>query len=511
MSYYEVVMTYPGSKRRLYHQAMLELRTDGLKKRDCILSMFVKADRITLEKHKDPRAIQHRHPKYNLAFQSFVKPLEHHVYSNLLLGYSNTRVVAKGLNPYQRASLFIEKCSHYEKPMFLCIDHARCDSTIRVEHIKAVHRLYRKVYGRSRRLYQCMQAQIHNKGRTKNGITYKVDGTNTSGDPDTGYKTVIVCLLVLMRFCEQFEKWDIIMDGDDAVVIVEAYQTIDVRPFALCGFETEVGVTAELQQVEFCQCKLIETDPPVFVRNPIRVMSRAAIALKQMAPWQFRAWMAGVGACELACNSGVPVLQEYGTQLERVSTIKIFENEYRMVPGGHKWKPVTDKARLSFERAFGIDTTTQKAMESLNFTGYSYECYFKRLQYRKFLGKSKDTRIFESYVGSVKSIWRSGACFRSLHPGTSSSDWQACWPTLAAVQQPPPNGNGATTVPPPNGHEPTTTGHERSRPREAARTRQRTGTRPRGTSAEDDADTTAAECARWRLTHVSGHRVLNSS
>lgn len=99
MSYYDVVMTYPGSKRRLYHQAMLELRTDGLKKRDCILSMFVKADRITLEKHKDPRAIQHRHPKYNLAFQSFVKPLEHHVYSNLLLGYSNTRVVAKGLNP----------------------------------------------------------------------------------------------------------------------------------------------------------------------------------------------------------------------------------------------------------------------------------------------------------------------------------------------------------------------------------------------------------------------------
>lgn len=221
-SYSEVINVYTGPKKQIYLRALKNLQLYGYKQRYSNISMFVKPDRYPSGDiaNKDPRAIQYRDPEFNLMLSRYIKAFEHHCYTNLTYGVvSNTRVIAKGLNNYQRAELIMEKAACFKNPVFILLDHSRFDSTINVEHLKATHRKYQKAF-RSKSLQKLLNCQIHNKGRSKHGITYQTYGTRMSGDPDTGCGNSVVNADVLWAYFKYSKilKYDFILDGDDSIL-----------------------------------------------------------------------------------------------------------------------------------------------------------------------------------------------------------------------------------------------------------------------------------------------------
>lgn len=364
MPFAKIIERYKGSKRKAYERARDELFERGLQSRHSLVRMFVKVERFPLDKlvEKAPRAIQYRGPHFNLCVMKYTIPFEEVYYPELHYGVvSGTRVVAKGLNNEQRARLFVDKSTYFKRPVYTMLDHSAFDSTIRVEHLKSTHRKYAMSFGRKcRRLFR---HQLVNVGYSKNGIKYVVHGTRMSGDADTGLGNTIINLDAIsgVLWKSGIEKFDILVDGDDAIVITEEGQEINFSLFSRLGFQTKYTQTRNIHHVDFCQSRLILRPDPIFVRNPARVMSNSTVALKKYP--DMRGWIAAYGECECSVVPGVPVLQEYCRFLRRVSEKRYYDQdlERRMAVGEEQ--PVSDIARLTFMEAWGVPPPIQVEME----------------------------------------------------------------------------------------------------------------------------------------------------
>lgn len=381
-TYEEIIAGYTGTKKRSYHQAAYRLRKEGLLPQDTWVSMFVKPDRFpsgTVEE-KAPRAIQFRSQKFNLALGSYIKPIEEHYYKNLHYGVvSRTRVIAKGLNNQQRAELVLHKVDHFQNPVFVLIDHSAFDSTISVAHLKSTHRKYDRCY-RSKQLRGLLKTQLNNKCMSKHGIRYTTRGTRKSGDYDTGCGNSIVNADAIYGFLSEngITKYDFILDGDDAVIIVEKHDAQNLRHdvWGRLGFKTKMKVVRNIEEVEFCQSRIILGAVITFSRNPTRAMSNAMACRRYYTPTAWPRWLAAVGLCEAATNRGVPCLQSFGLQLAGLSTKPLFsEDMLYKYSGVEPIAPleVTADARATFTLAWGIPFDVQLLIEQYNYTACVYD------------------------------------------------------------------------------------------------------------------------------------------
>lgn len=373
----ELVMDYTGSKRRAYYGAMLELIKGGWHRKDARVSMFVKPDRYSSGdiKEKAPRAIQFRSMKYNLMVASYLKPFEHWFYQQKL--GCRHRVVAKGLNPYERAQLYADKINEFHNPVFIECDHSKFDSTIRVEHLRTIHRLYKRAFPHDSQLRQLLHLQLYNKGYTKHGIKYKVAGTRMSGDFDTGLGNSFINYITIESVLRVsgVRKFEIILDGDDSIIIIEDGDKDKMRydHFKNLGFETKIKVKNDPRQVDFCQCRYIRYPVHNFVRNPIRAISHSMATLKMYTPKKLQQWKGGVGMCELALNIGSPVLQALGIGMATSDYWLDQDMRIRMGrlrPG--RVFPVSADARHDYFMAWGIDEEMQMIMED-SFTDVTFQ------------------------------------------------------------------------------------------------------------------------------------------
>lgn len=423
-SYDDIIKNYTGNKKRLYRHACVQLRTSGLERRHGVVKMFVKPDRIPLADigDKDPRAIQYRSPVFNLAMLSYIHPFEAKIYPNVDYGVvSGTRVIVKGLNNYERAELFLNKVDHFRNPLFLLLDHSRFDSTINRHHLLSTHRKYQRAF-RSKQLGKILRVQLKNKGYTKGGIKYRTTATRMSGDPDTGCGNSVVngdCIHGFLRL-SGITKYDYILDGDDSVVIIEKGDRTkcDFTLFEKMGFKTKYEITTELDQVEFCQSKIILAEQPVFSRNPFRAVSHTVLR-KRYPRKTIGRWVAAVGECERACNLGVPVLQAYGTKLADLTRNYFVDDDLRFRWGLHshgKNRVVTDDARLSFYLAWGVPPEAQTILEEHNWTSNVYFVLSERLPYTKYAELACTTRRVQAIEQS--SPESSGGCWWNC-----SSSW----------------------------------------------------------------------------------------
>lgn len=380
-TYEAVVAGYTGSKKRAYHDAMVKNRMYGIPPKHPV-QMFIKADKYPVADldTKAPRAIQYRGPRFNIAFGVYIKAFEDWLYPSVHYGVvSRTRVIAKGLNNYERAELWLEKVSHFRQPRFLCVDHSTFDATINEHHLRTTHRKYLKAF-RSKTLAKLCKAQIVNKGYTRSGIKYMARGTRMSGDPDTACGNSIVNADCLYGFLTRsgISKYDLMLDGDDSIIVVEAHDVpkLDYMLFERMGFTTKHELFEELHEVEFCQAKLILAQRPVFARNPARALSRAGVARHSYAPQIWARWLAGVGLCEQAQSQGVPVLQAFGTKLASLSNRPFFDAETRYVREtyqiGRHAIPVTADARDTFALAWGVPWDIQQVLEEYDYTANSF-------------------------------------------------------------------------------------------------------------------------------------------
>lgn len=305
-TYQQVVDCYSGAKKRMYQLASLELKKFGIRQTDHHISMFIKHDKYDGNiEDKLPRAIQYRQARFNLSVATYLKPFEEKFYS--IPSKSGLRVITKGLNPCQVASLLLEKANLFNCPLFLTCDHSKFDSTINEDHLKFEHSIYNRSYKQTI-LKVLLRKQLFNKGYSRCGIRYSVKGTRMSGDYNTGLGNSLINRAVLESMLYEL-KHEIMLDGDDAIVIIEKrdLQRVDLGHFARCGFTTVVKVVDDIQSVEYCKRRLCFSEPPIMVRNPLRALSNLAVTTYNYGAMGFKPWAMGALECERLANPGIPI------------------------------------------------------------------------------------------------------------------------------------------------------------------------------------------------------------
>lgn len=392
-----VVQHYHGPKRRRYGEAADKLRANGITKRDSWVKMFIKCEKIKFQRSKpnpDPRAIQYRDPVYAVSLATYLKPIEERVYlmkGNRINGLPPTRVIGKGLNQVQRASLLRRKWNRFRKPVCFPLDASRFDQHITDDHLRCEHALYLAMNS-SRTFATLLSWQLRNTVVTSRGIRYKTKGKRMSGDMNTavGNCVLMVCMLALY-FQECGVEWDCLDDGDDILLIIEQDDVERVMGGLEAHFR-DLGMNMKVEPpsttfegIEWCQSRPVCVDGVwTFVRRPDKVLSGALVGNKwaQMKSVRSRRALANtIGLCEAILNAGVPVLSHFAQAIVRNADTprqsKMEQSEqllYRVrkelgksslakIPVVAARQP-SDATRLSFFKAFGVDSDTQLQWEA---------------------------------------------------------------------------------------------------------------------------------------------------
>lgn len=389
---YEMPNLYSGAKRKRYMEAVENYLNYNITKRDASIKFFVKADKLNpVEKvNPDPRAIQFRDPKYCVVLGSYLKPIEHHIYLTKFgcKGVHPSRSIAKGLNALERGQLFMNKVAQFTDPVFVSLDASRFDKHVSYELLQIEHHFY-TLCNPDPIFARLLSWQLINKGYSDLGMVYRVRGRRMSGDMNTAAGNCLLMLLMVTTYFRliSVNKYDVLDDGDDIVVIIErtslpTVETTVKNIFETFGMSMKVeGIVDDPYKVVFCKSNIIEYDLNKFkfVRSPTDVMSKSLCGTKHWSNLIYRRRViSSIATCELFLNLGTPILQAYAVALRR-NVGGNFDPQY--LPDGllcrlHREErshgkisetiepvPITSYARDSFYRAFGISSLEQIRLE----------------------------------------------------------------------------------------------------------------------------------------------------
>lgn len=381
----EALMHFRGARYTLYSNARESLRSKPLARADANLGCFVKAEKFNpLDKvNPDPRMIQARGPRFNLHMAGYIHPLERIVYQ--LRDEFGLRIFAKGLNSFEKADLIRSKFAKLKRPVCYSLDASRFDKHVSPKLLDEEHRFYLTMFPRDAQLAMLCDWQKRNKCFTSNGVRYAARGGRMSGDMNTALGNCVLMYAMLMAVAERLGVTPLVVDdGDDCLMLVEDHEAHKfeecITPYFLeFGMAIKLENRAEVpEQVVFCQSKIVGDR---MVRNPIKVMSNGTSGCKHWHdPKLVRPMLTAVGACELACNAGVPVLQEYALSLlrngrgERAKRIDLeggvlqralYEAGSEQNIYATKAKDVTLEMRMEFERVWGIPVPAQLILEEM--------------------------------------------------------------------------------------------------------------------------------------------------
>jgi hypothetical protein len=403
---------YSGGKKANYIRATDDvLAGGGLTKQSARIKMFVKFEKLNPSKvNPDPRAIQFRDPKYCVAVGRFLKACEHSLYR--LHGDGKilpaTRVIGKGLSQAGRAKLLVEKMRNFSAPCVISLDASRFDQHVSKELLQIEHSVYLAMCN-DPEFRMLLRWQLDNKGVTSRGIKYHTRGKRMSGDMNTALGNCLLMVTMISAIMKG-QHYDILDDGDDCLLIVEQ----DLLPwceenlydeFLSFGMEIKLeNISTTIEGVEWCQSHPIEYAPGKFkfVRDPIKGLSTGLGGVKYVDSERVRRKLVNtIGMAEMCLNLGVPVMQSYAMALMRNSSgsedmsWKFLHSrsarQRRSLRKSHieltaadpmyfrvnrelramnlkqlerlNPQPITDTARISFARAFGITVEEQLEME----------------------------------------------------------------------------------------------------------------------------------------------------
>jgi len=372
-------------------------RAEGIRKSDAGIKMFVKDERIPYNANKpkpDPRAIQFRGAKYCVALGRYLKPLEHVIYELKGDGkiLPNTRVIGKGLSLGGRAMLAKRKWDGFKDPVVVSLDAARFDKHCDKDLLRIEHEFYTTMMP-FEEFCELLAMQLDNRGRTSEGLLYRAIGKRMSGDMNTALGNCVLMVLMVAAFARKFIRnhWDLLDDGDDCLLFIEREDLEMVKRevfahFLSYGHKIKVeNVAYHFEHIVWCQSSPINYSGLgwKFVRNPWKVMMGALGGTKwtTMPRWLRAAMINTIGSAELVLNLGVPVLQAFALALMRNSgTDTILDERYadvlslrvkRELQTMHstmmrRYEPasITDEARISFYKAFGVPPAEQEWMET---------------------------------------------------------------------------------------------------------------------------------------------------
>ena len=391
----QFLSAYTGSKLARYTQASESLKRDPVTKRDAQVTMFVKRERILLTDEKPdpaPRAIQYRNARYGLELGCYLKPIEHMLYSYRGDGklLPPDVMVAKGMNSYQRAEAIARKLARFRDPAVLQLDVSRFDQCVSREALIAEHALY-QIVTPDPKLRQLLSWQLTNYGRSSAGVKYVSDGRRMSGDMNTALGNCVL-MIAMLSYCCRGYSYDILDDGDDALLFVELADADRVAEqlqlhYRRFGFNLKVESIVSgpdmLHRICFCQARVVALDSTTLrmVRDYRKVFRSLTTSEGLNQPLTRATRVAQLALCELALSAGVPVLQSYCLALLRsavraganigvgpVDVSSLFDPQLRYryeLDGVTKAEPceITQVARLSYAVAFECPIPEQLALE----------------------------------------------------------------------------------------------------------------------------------------------------
>lgn len=369
MTMWDIVRSYSGAKRRSYAKAYAEVKIVGFDKKYANVQMFVKPDKYDGYRiyQKAPRAIQYRDPKFNLFLASYLKPIEHALYQTV--DQVGMRWCAKGLNNTERANLIIASADLFDNPIFLLLDHSKFDSSITIDHLKLCAKAYQRWVGGDKFLRYLLSLQWRNKGRTKGGIFYRIEGTKMSGDYNTALDNSLINYLCLTHFMGKI-KHKTIVDGDDSVVIMEksSFNNLDFKHFNKWGFDTVCDVVNTIDEVEFCRSKILDLGGEgVMAREPRRALSNMCVGLKQYQGQARFRYLAGNALGEMHRSSRCPILYPVARAIYekwgQKGVIMDTESAYKLELYRCDHQPPTLVERYAYERSYGIPVERQLEIE----------------------------------------------------------------------------------------------------------------------------------------------------
>jgi len=321
----EVVSYYPKKKQKKYAEALAELKSVGLIDRDRQISAFIKSERLKIsEKDGDPRMIQFRSVKFNLALGRFTRPIEKRLYEVTWLG---EKVVMKGYNERDRATCMWRAWQKYANPTAMAFDLSRWDAHCSVELLKVVHEFYLQL-NPSAEFADLLTVQLDNKCRTRDGWVYTAPGGVMSGDMTTALgNCVMLCAMVIALMKRLDLELSFLDDGDDHCIIgeeddVRKYAEQAPQWFEMCGHSLKVeGFAQEFHKILFCQNKPTRCEGRwTLSPDPRKVLSTAFVAPRPssgMPLEMIHAYLAEIWYMRAILHQGVPILGPLFSRLAR--------------------------------------------------------------------------------------------------------------------------------------------------------------------------------------------------
>lgn len=374
-------------KRRIYENAKDSLMIKCFTYLDGLVKGFVKDERLNFDVKEDPvpRAILPLSPRLNVIEGSINAHREHALFEAIdkVFGY---KTVMKGSNGMERGRAIAEIWHSFADPVGVGMDASRWDQHVSLPMIDFQNSCFMDHCcnrNERRALAKCLGYARNGRGvmRGTDGMAkFERQGGRLSGTMHTASGNVMCMCALFYSFMQQFDvKWRYINDGDDCVMFLEKCGLHKVLPH-VHGWFLEMGVNMvveepvyDLERVEFCQSKPVWTpDGYVMTRNPRTAPVKDALCLKPMnCEKDWGSWVRSVGECGMSLAGGIPLSQEYYQCFVR-SSAQYKVNKLHRADGGLKlasrgmhrrYQPVHELTRYSFAIAWGIDPTTQVAIE----------------------------------------------------------------------------------------------------------------------------------------------------
>lgn len=391
--YLATAESYGGKLRRRYLAAERSLMTDGpVSSGDICLRAFLKSEKVQFAKFAKPRMIFPRSPRYNLALASYLKPFEHWLWGNLRSvaqrGVRKSRVVAKGLNPRERANLIRRKFCGIQDCVVFEVDGKAFEAHLDVYQLAQEHNVYMTAFGGNKELRSLLNSQVRNFGVTSNGVRFARPGFRASGDYNTGMgNSLIMCALVDSAMTViGTSRYDSLVDGDNALLFLPRSEVAEViQRFAtvvaeVSGHEMVLERPVDyLEGVRFGQSAPVETSSGwTMVRDWRKVLSGGTSSHANLnEPGFGRAYLHGVALCELSLARGVPIIGRWAESLRQATQSDVTRvldhlRDYQVLgvdlsalgSGRGAYVEPCAVARESFARAFGVSVERQLRLES---------------------------------------------------------------------------------------------------------------------------------------------------
>lgn len=384
-SHAEVMMNTRSTIKRRYKEAYHKLvnRIVNIDAKQAMATMFVKYEKIPLGKFdsgKPPRLIQFRDFTYVYMLKRCLLGHSLQIKNRKDLnwfGQPVNTIFTKVHDSYGVGKIMHDSWSQFSDPVAICIDHSKFDGHYEEALLKLEHKYWKAVCN-SRQLNALLAMQYNNIIRSKNGLFAKVKGKRLSGEYTTseGNTTMNYAMIVtwLLQSGMKVGEFRIHVNGDDSVIILERKKYSTLKPltyFKYFGMETELDrVVDQFQQISFCQAspiRVLKEGELVWymVKEPVRTISRMRYTDIKFRDTLTR-YLVGVGLCELAVNSGVPITQELSLWMcsQDLKPLGSVDKIPAQSSGNVcKWKAIDDVTRSDYAIAFGISVVQQLHIE----------------------------------------------------------------------------------------------------------------------------------------------------